>query len=97
MAGSGAASATKYRGVAPDAEILAGKVCGPDGCPDSAILAAMESAVAAGATVVNPSLGGSDDPQADDPLEQAVNSLSAAHGTLVVVAAGNSGPWPGSK
>ncbi len=96
VAGSGAASENKYRGVAPDAQILAGKVCGLDDCPESAILAGMDWAVAQGAKVVNLSLGGADDPHVDDPLEQAVNNLSAAHGTLFVVAAGNSGPQPES-
>ncbi|GAA2665408.1 S8 family serine peptidase [Actinosynnema pretiosum subsp. pretiosum] len=78
----------RYRGVAPDAEILAGKVCTTWGCPDSAILAGMQWAVDQGADVVNLSLGGPDAPGVD-PLEGAVDALSAGDGPLFVVAAGN--------
>jgi hypothetical protein len=90
IAGTGAASAGKNTGVAPGAKLLVGKVCGGAGCPESAILAGMEWAAANGATVVNLSLGGPDT-AADDPLELAIERLSAQHGTLFVVAAGNAG------
>ncbi|NUT47358.1 MAG: S8 family serine peptidase, partial [Saccharothrix sp.] len=79
---------TKYRGVAPDADILDGKVCGVVGCPESAILTGMQWAVDQGADIVNLSLGGTDSP-GTDPLEEAVGTLSAQ--ALFVVAAGNSG------
>ncbi|MFJ6671755.1 S8 family serine peptidase [Actinosynnema sp. NPDC091369] len=79
-----------YRGVAPDARILDGKVCGLNGCPESAILAGVQWAVDEGADVVNLSLGGYDSPGVD-PLEDAINQLSAKTGTLFVVAAGNGG------
>jgi subtilisin family serine protease len=92
IAGTGAASGGRYRGVAPDATLLVGKVCGGQGCPESAILAGMEWAVGKGAKVVNLSLGGPDT-AADDPLELAVARLSAAHGTLFVIAAGNDGTY----
>lgn len=92
IAGSGAASNGKYKGVAPDAELVSGKVCQVDGCPESAILAGMQWASAeVGAKVVNLSLGGGDGPEID-PLEEAVNTLTAEYGTLFVVAAGNDGP-----
>ncbi|MCW3814923.1 S8 family serine peptidase [Micromonospora sp. DR5-3] len=91
IAGSGAASGGKYRGVAPDATLLSGKVCEDYGCTESAILAGMEWAAAEKrATVVNMSLSGWDTPETD-PLEQAVETLTAQHGTLFVVAAGNDG------
>jgi subtilisin family serine protease len=91
IAGTGAASAGRYRGVAPDATLLDGKVCGDFFCEESAILAAMEwAAVEKGAQVVNLSLGGPDTP-GNDPLEEAVNRLTAEHGTLFVIAAGNAG------
>jgi subtilisin family serine protease len=90
IAGTGRASDGKFVGVAPGARLLIGKVCQGGGCPESAILAGMEWAVASGAKVVNLSLGGPDTAD-DDPLEQAVNRLSAAHGTLFVIAAGNDG------
>jgi hypothetical protein len=50
----------------------------------------MEWAIAHGARVVNLSLGATDEPGLD-PLEEAVNTLSAQHGTLFVIAAGNAG------
>ncbi|GAB1510448.1 S8 family peptidase [Actinophytocola sp. KF-1] len=92
IAGTGAASGGKYKGVAPGATLLVGKVCGGYGCPESAILAGMEWAAANGAKVVNLSLGGPDT-AGDDPLELAVARLSAEHGTLFVVAAGNDGGY----
>jgi subtilisin family serine protease len=80
-----------YRGVAPGARLLDAKVCPANGlCPDSAIIEGMRWAVEQGADVVNVSLGlvATDDV---DPVEAAVNALSASHGTLFVVSAGNSG------
>jgi subtilisin family serine protease len=91
IAGAAAASGGRYRGVAPDVTLLNGKVCETFGCPESAILAGMQWAAEAGAQVVNLSLGGIDTPDVD-PLEEAIDSLSNVHGTLFVVAAGNSGP-----
>ncbi|MEV6964086.1 S8 family serine peptidase [Hamadaea sp. NPDC051192] len=97
IAGTGAASNGRYRGIAPDARLLDAKVCDAEGmCAEDAILAGMEWAVVTQhARVVNMSLGGVDTPDVD-PLEQAVNSLSAQYGTLFVVAAGNSGPSDGT-
>ncbi len=89
LAGSGAASDGRFRGIAPDALLLIGKVCDFD-CPESSILAGMEWAATGGAVVVNMSLTGFDTPEID-PLEEAITSLTAEHGTLFVVAAGNEG------
>ncbi|NEB00884.1 S8 family peptidase [Streptomyces sp. SID13726] len=91
VAGSGAKSGGKYKGVAPGAKLLNGKVLDDwgDGT-DSGIIAGMEWAVAQGADVVNLSLGGPDLPGID-PLEETVNRLSAESGALFVIAAGNSG------
>ena len=91
IAGTGAASGGKYRGVAPDATLLDGKVCEDYGCTDSAILAGMQwAAVDKKAAVVNMSLSGWDTPEVD-PLEEAVQTLTAQTGTLFVLAAGNDG------
>ncbi|MBT2227919.1 S8 family serine peptidase [Nonomuraea sp. NEAU-A123] len=90
IAGSGAASGGRYRGVAPDATLLDGKVCESLYCSDSAILAGMQWAAEQGAQVVNMSLGRPDTPESD-PLEQAVETLTEKYGTLFVVAAGNNG------
>ncbi|MEV4110648.1 S8 family serine peptidase [Nonomuraea sp. NPDC049695] len=81
----------KYRGVAPEARLAIGKVGGPQGPTDSAILAGMEwAAVEVKAKVVNMSFGDVDGPDLD-PLEQAVNRLSEQTGTLFVAGAGNAG------
>ena len=96
IAGTAAASAGRYKGVAPDAKLLDGKICAADGCDMSAIIAGMQwAATEQKADVVNLSLGGPDGPELD-PLEEAVNTLSAQTGTLFVVAAGNQGPTSGS-
>nr|WP_296068864.1 S8 family serine peptidase [uncultured Actinoplanes sp.] len=92
IAGTGAASGGKYRGVAPGAKLLDAKVCVFEGCPDSAILAGMNWAAEHGADIANMSLGGSDTPGID-PLEAAVHDLTAKYGTLFVVAAGNEGDY----
>nr|WP_233513804.1 S8 family serine peptidase [Micromonospora craterilacus] len=91
IAGSGAASGGRYRGVAPDATLLSGKVCEVYGCTESAILAGMQwAAVDQRADVINLSLGGTDTPEVD-PLEEAVNSLTEQTGALFVISAGNDG------
>ncbi|WP_188316956.1 S8 family peptidase [Solihabitans fulvus] len=95
IAGTGAKSGGKFKGVAPDATLLNGKVCALNGCPESSILAGMQWAADQGAAVANLSLGGTDS-GGDDPLKQAVNTLSAQHGILFVIAAGNAGPSDGS-
>ncbi|MDI1462373.1 S8 family serine peptidase [Catellatospora sp. KI3] len=90
IAGSGAASGGKYKGVAPGATLLDGKVCFEGGCAESWILDGMQWAAANGADVVNMSLGGTDGPEID-PIEQAVNDLTASSNILFVIAAGNAG------
>ncbi|MFE9689148.1 S8 family serine peptidase [Micromonospora sp. NPDC005806] len=87
--GSGAASGGRYRGVAPGAKVVVGKVCASVECQDSDVIAGMQWA-ASQARVVNVSLGGTDAPGLD-PLETAVQDLSHRYGTLFVVAAGNEG------
>ncbi|MER7725315.1 S8 family serine peptidase [Streptomyces sp. NPDC096323] len=95
-AGTGAKSGGKFKGVAPDARLLEGKVLDDDGFgDDSGILAGMEWAVAQGADVINLSLGGTDTPGVD-PLEAAVDKLSADSGVLFAIAAGNEGDSAGT-
>ncbi|MFE3601570.1 S8 family peptidase [Streptomyces sp. NPDC059142] len=91
-AGSGAKSGGKYKGVAPGAKILDGKVLDDAGFgDDSGIIAGMQWAADQGAQVANLSLGGGDTAEVD-PLEAAVDKLSAEKGILFVIAAGNEGP-----
>ncbi|GAA2584854.1 S8 family serine peptidase [Streptomyces roseoviolaceus] len=92
-AGTGKKSGGKYKGVAPGAKILNGKVLDDGGFgSDSEILAGIEWAAAEGADVINMSLGGGDTP-ATDPLEAAVNKLSDEKGVLFAIAAGNEGDF----
>ncbi|MBC6449481.1 S8 family peptidase [Actinokineospora xionganensis] len=92
IAGGGA----KYQGVAHGAKLLDGKVLSDQGWgQESWIIAGMEWAAEQGADIVNLSLGGEDTAEVD-PLEAAVNRLTADHGTLFVIAAGNSGPSAGT-
>jgi subtilisin family serine protease len=92
-AGTGAKSGGKYKGVAPGAKIINGKVLDDGGYgSDSEVLAGIEWAAAQGADVVNMSLGGGDTP-AIDPLEAAVNKLSEEKGILFAIAAGNEGDF----
>ncbi|MFD3996018.1 S8 family serine peptidase [Streptomyces sp. NPDC058548] len=90
VAGTGAGSGGRLKGVAPGAKLLNGKVLGADGGRDSDVLAGMEWAVAQGADVINMSLGGPDSPGLD-PLELAVDRLSRTKGVLFAIAAGNEG------
>ncbi|WP_233415383.1 S8 family serine peptidase, partial [Streptomyces sp. N35] len=91
-AGTGAASGGTYKGVAPGAELLSGKVLDDDGYgTDSGILAGIDWAVGEGADIVNLSLGGPDSP-GTDPLEAAVNTYAKERGVLFAIASGNVGP-----
>ncbi|WP_406514348.1 S8 family peptidase [Streptomyces sp. NBC_00161] len=90
-AGTGATSGGRYKGVASGAKIISGKVLNDEGSgDDSSIIAGMEWAAAEGADVVNLSLGGPDSPGVD-PMQAAVNRLSAEKGILFAIAAGNDG------
>lgn len=94
LAGSGAKSGGRFKGVAPGVKVLDGKVLGDDNFGStSGIVAGMQWAVDQGARVVNMSLGALDSPEVD-PMEAAVARLSGK--ALFVVAAGNSGDGPRS-
>ncbi|RSM61944.1 peptidase S8 [Kibdelosporangium aridum] len=88
----------KYRGVAPDAKLLNGKVLNDFGSgQESWIIAGMEWASAKqDADVINMSLGSSLPSDGTDPMSQAVNRLTAETGSLFVIAAGNTGGMPPS-
>ncbi|MFC4856824.1 S8 family peptidase [Actinophytocola glycyrrhizae] len=84
-------SGDSYRGVAPDAKLLNGKVLDDYGYGyESWIIAGMEWAATSGADVVNMSLGNVPT-DGTDPLSAAVNRLTEETGTLFVAAAGNDG------
>jgi len=89
IAGTGAASGGKHKGVAPGARLVVGKVLNDNGEGyESWIIEGMEWAARSGAKAVSMSLGG---PPTDgtDPLSQSVNDLTAETGALFVIAAGN--------
>ncbi|QYC40264.1 Serine protease AprX [Nonomuraea coxensis DSM 45129] len=93
IAGSGAASGGRYKGVAPGAELLIGKVLADEGSgPISSIIAGMDWAAHSGAKIVSMSLGGDTGADGTDPMALAVNRLTAETGVLFTIAAGNSGP-----
>ncbi|MFI7132334.1 S8 family serine peptidase [Nonomuraea sp. NPDC050153] len=94
IAGSGAASNGKYKGVAPGARLTIAKALDDTGGGNnSEIIAAMQwQAATEHARVVNMSLGSQNPTDGTDPLSQAADELTARYGTLFVVAAGNSGP-----
>ncbi|NGO74131.1 S8 family serine peptidase [Streptomyces sp. YC504] len=92
VAGSGAGAPGVRSGVAPEADLIIGKVLGDDGSgSDSQVIAGMEWAVAQGAKIVNMSLG-SGPTNGQDPVTQALENLTTSSGTLFVVSAGNEGP-----
>jgi serine protease AprX len=97
IAGNGAASGGKWRGVAPGARLVSVKVAGPDGATDvSVVIAAVQWVVTHraqyGIKVLNLSFGtDSVQPYAVDPLNAAVERAWAA-GITVVVSSGNRGP-----
>jgi serine protease AprX len=97
IAGNGAASLGKWRGVAPGANLVSVKVAGPDGSTDvSVVIAALQWVVVHraeyGIKVLNLAFGtDSVQPYALDPLNAAVERAWAA-GITVVVSAGNRGP-----
>ncbi|MGW1296511.1 S8 family peptidase [Streptomyces sp. NPDC002533] len=92
VAGTGAKGGGAYKGVAPGARLLDGKVLDDSGSGnESDIITAIEWAVDEGADIVNMSLGGPDSPGVD-PLEEAVNHYTDTAGVLFAIAAGNAGP-----
>ncbi|MEU1086216.1 S8 family serine peptidase [Streptomyces sp. NPDC005892] len=94
IAGSGAASGGKEKGVAPGARLHVGKVLDMAGSgQDSWILAGMEWAARdVKAKVISMSLGSDAPSDGTDLLSQAVGELSAETGALFTIAGGNTGP-----
>ncbi|MET8747122.1 S8 family serine peptidase [Streptomyces sp. NPDC004728] len=97
IAGSGAASGGRLKGVAPGADLYIGKVLNTAGSgSESGVIGGMEWAAAQGADVISMSLGGSVPSDGTDPISQAVNQLTESSGSLFVIAAGNEGPGKGT-
>jgi serine protease AprX len=101
IAGNGASSGGRWKGVAPGARVLSVKIAGADGAADvSNVLAAIQWVVSFkddyGIRVLNLSLG-TDSTQTyrEDPFNYAVQRAWNA-GIAVVVSAGNLGPGTGT-
>lgn len=93
VAGIITGNGAKYRGVAPDTKLLNGKVLDDFGGGfESGIIAGMEWAAAQGADVINMSLGAGFPSDGTEPMDVAVNQITAETGALFVVSSGNSGP-----
>lgn len=89
VAGNGAAGGGKQVGVAKDAKLFFGKVGDFTPTEDAALAGMTWAAVEHKAKSVNMSFGLKQ--HQPDPVSEAIERLSAAHGTLFVIAAGNSG------
>ncbi|MFI1015881.1 S8 family peptidase [Streptomyces sp. NPDC020965] len=94
-AGTGAKSGGKYKGVAPGAKILNGKIMGDHGTVESGAIAAVDWAVGQGADIVTMSFGSGDGPEIN-PLEAHINRMTKEKGVLFTVSAGNEGPDAGT-
>src|SRR4029077_16522663 len=83
IVGTGAASDGYYKGVAPGAHLIVGKVLGgAEGFgQDSWVMGGMEGAARSGATIVSMSLGDITPSDGSDPLSQEVDALSTQYGT----------------
>jgi len=101
IAGNGASSNGKWKGVAPEAKVLSVKIAGSNGASDvSTLLAAIQWVVSFKSTynikVMNLSLGtNSSQTYRSDPMNYAVEKAWDA-GIVVVVSASNLGPEPGT-
>lgn len=85
----------KVQGVAPDAQFLIMKVFGKGGgAYDADYMVAIEDAIILGADSVNLSLGSANaGPSRENNDYQHIMDSLVESGTLVVMSAGNSGPW----
>nr|WP_269438156.1 S8 family peptidase [Phosphitispora fastidiosa] len=101
IAGNGTESGGQYKGVAPEADLVGVKVLNAKGSgPISNVIAGVQWVVQNKAVynikVVNLSLGAvAKESYTTDPMSQAVEAAWDA-GLVVVAAAGNSGPEPGT-
>ena len=91
VAGITAANGSQITGIAPDAQIIVGKVArGRGGIPDSALLGALDDMAVIKPDVVNLSLGRTAGMDSDaDTLFAGVYEKLQNNGTIVDVAAGN--------
>ncbi|MDR0627637.1 MAG: S8 family serine peptidase, partial [Bifidobacteriaceae bacterium] len=90
IAGTGAAHAGVYKGVAPGAKLLNARVLDAEGSGDNAgIMAGIEWAAEQGADIINLSLGDWFYGDGTSLFDVFVDDISAEYGCLIVAAAGN--------
>jgi serine protease len=77
----------ELKGVAPDADLYAGRVCGKFGCSSVGLVNGINWAIGLGADVINMSLGG---PMSSQAQEEALNE-AFSKGVIPVAASGNDG------
>ncbi|RIL08745.1 alkaline serine protease [bacterium] len=93
IAGSGGASDGRWRGVAPDADLVIARVLDATGNGQTSIvMAGLEWAVQQGAQIINISLGGPPFPSDGTDALSTLCNAAVDHGVVVCVAAGNTGP-----
>ncbi len=92
VAGSGLENGKKYHGMAPGAKLISVKVLDSNGeGSDIDISKGIEYAWSQGADIISLSLGANYNISALNPFVMVVRS-AIAHGSIVIAAAGNSGP-----
>ncbi|CUR60027.1 Serine protease, subtilase family protein [metagenome] len=84
----------RINGMAPGAQIMEYRVCGPAGCYGSDSAAAVQQAILDGVKVINFSISGGTSPMTD-PVELAFLDAYNA-GVFVAASAGNDGPGAGT-
>jgi len=91
-----AAANGAIKGVAPDARLLAVRVCSEVGCMDSDAMEGIDWAVANGADIISLSLGTSKQPAGGNEPIQMMCDAAARMGVTIVAAVGNEGPGAGT-
>lgn len=91
-----AAANGSVKGVAPDARILAAKVCDEDGCLNSLTMRGIDWAVGNGADVISLSLGSAEKPSDGYAAVEVIVDAAVSRGVVVVASSGNEGSGSGT-
>ncbi|MFX0061452.1 MAG: S8 family serine peptidase [Candidatus Hermodarchaeota archaeon] len=96
IGGTGEASGGKYTGIAPECTLISAKVLNSQGSGwMSDVIAGVEWSATNGAQIINMSLGSQGPCNGTDAISRTCQKL-AEEGVIMVIAAGNSGPDPGT-
>ncbi len=89
---AGRISASGFSGVAPEAKLLVGRVCGTSSCSMISVISGIDWAVSAKARIISMSLGS----QMASSAEKMAVERAASAGVMVIAASGNSAEdYPG--